>query len=201
MTVFVTAFDQYALRAFEAQALDYLLKPFTEARFKSAFDRARAAAGQAEPPDRRALLALLELVREEQRELRGLVESAGEWLERVLVREEGRVRVIPVEEIDYIEAARNNVRLHAGKATHLLREPLGSLESRLDPSRFGRIHRSTVVRLDRVAEIEPWFSGDCVVVLKGGARLRLSRSHRQEFEARLGAASSRRAERRSTLAL
>ena len=107
------------------------------------------------------------------------------WLERVLVRERDACGSSRSEEIDYIEAARNNVRLHAGKATHLLREPLGALEARLDPAGFGRIHRSTVVRLDRVAEIEPWFSGDCQVVLRDGVRLRLSRTHRAEFEARL----------------
>ncbi len=183
VTVFVTAFDQYALRAFEAQALDYLLKPFTEARFQAAFERARGQIGRGESASRLALL--VEQLRREQQELRDRLERGAEWLERVLIREEGRVTVVPVEEIDYLEAARNHVRIHVGKATHLLREPLGALESRLDPARFGRIHRSTIVNLDRVTEIEPWFSGDCNVVLRGGTRLRLSRSHRREFESRL----------------
>jgi two-component system LytT family response regulator len=183
VTVFVTAFDQYALRAFEAQALDYLLKPFTEARFRTAFERARARIGVAEPGER--ILRLLEQLRREQDELRQRLEGAGSWLERVLIREEGRVTAVPVEEIDYLEAARNHVRIHVGKTSHLLREPLTALEARLDPARFGRIHRSTIVNLDRVAEIEPWFSGDCNVVLRGGTRLRLSRSHRQAFESRL----------------
>ncbi len=183
VTVFVTAFDQYALRAFEAQALDYLLKPFTEARFRAAFVRARAPSGRCDHRERVTLL--LERLRREQQELRDRLERGGAWLERVLIREEGKVTVVPVEEIDYLEAARNQVRIHAGSATHLLREPLGALEAKLDPSRFGRIHRSTIVNLDRVAEIEPWFSGDCNVVLRGGTRLRLSRSHRQEFESRL----------------
>ncbi len=173
----------YALRAFEAQALDYLLKPFTEARFRSAFERARAHSGRCDPGERVTLL--LERLRREQQELRDRLERGGAWLERVLIREEGKVTVVPVEEIDYLEAARNQVRIHAGSAIHLLREPLGALEAKLDPSRFGRIHRSTIVNLDRVAEIEPWFSGDCNVVLRGGTRLRLSRSHRQEFESRL----------------
>ena len=162
VTVFVTAFDQYALRAFEAQALDYLLKPFTEARFRVAFERARAQVGRPAP-----------------------VPGGAGWLTRVLIRECGRVRVVPVGEIDYLEAARNHVRVHASGATHLLREPLGSLEARLDPAGFARIHRSTVVNLERVAELEPWFSGDCQVVLRDGVRLRLSRTHRAEFEARL----------------
>jgi two-component system LytT family response regulator len=186
VTVFVTAFDQYALRAFEAQALDYLLKPFTETRFRAAFERARTLC-RPEPAERAAILALLEQVRLEQRELRGRMEGAdSEPPERILIRDNGLVRVIPVTDVEYLEAARNYVRVHAGRATHLLREPLGALEARLDPALFARIHRSTVVNLDRVAEIQPWFSGDCMVVLHGGAKLRLSRSYRQEFEARLG---------------
>jgi two-component system, LytTR family, response regulator len=188
VTVFVTAYDQYALQAFEAQALDYLLKPFTEARFRTAFERARALIGRPEAAERAAILALLEQVRMEQREIRKRVDQSNgaETSERILVREEGRVRVIPVSEVEYLEAARNHVRVHAGRATHLLREPLSALEARLDPLRFARIHRSTVVNLDRVVEIQPWFSGDCMVVLHGGAKLRLSRSYRHEFEVRLG---------------
>ena len=161
VTVFVTAYDRYAIRAFDAQALDYLLKPYTEARFRVAFARARAVLARA------------------------AVTPPQEWLERVLIREEGRVRIVPVDEIDYLEASRNHVRVHAGGAAYLLREPLGALEARLDPARFGRIHRSTLVNLSRVAELEPWFSGDYHVVLAGGTRLRLSRTHRHEFESRL----------------
>jgi two-component system LytT family response regulator len=192
VTVFVTAFDHYALQAFEAQALDYLLKPFTEARFRTAFARARALIGQPELPERAALLALLEQVRREQRELRGLVETGGDAADRILVKEDGRVRVVPVSEVEFLEAARNHVKVHAGRAMHLVREPLGALEARLDPARFARIHRSTVVNLDRVAEIQPWFSGDGMVVLQGGTKLRLSRGYRQEFEARLGGRAARR---------
>lgn len=186
VTVCVTAFDHYALQAFEAQALDYLLKPFTESRFRTAFERARAQIDRPDTAERAAIMTLLEQLRLEQREIRKQMEEAsGETSERILVREDGRVRVIPVGEVEYLEAARNHVRVHAGRAVHLLREPLSSLEARLDPGRFARIHRSTVVNLDRVAEIQPWFSGDCMVVLQGGAKLRLSRSYRQEFESRL----------------
>ena len=187
VTVFVTAFDHYALQAFEAQALDYLLKPFTEARFRAAFERARDLIGRPGTGEQAALRALLEQVRHEQRELRDLVGTpAAGTAERLLIREEGRVRVVPVAEIEYLEAARNHVRVHAGRTTHLLREPLSALEARLGPNRFARIHRSTVVNLERVAEIQPWFSGDCMILLEGGTKLRLSRGYRQEFEARLG---------------
>ena len=185
VVVFVTAFDHYALRAFEAQALDYLLKPYTETRFRAAFERARTQVGRVRPADRLALAALLEQVRAAHRELPQPGEAPDGWLTRVLIREDGRVRIVPVGEIDYLEASRNHVRIHAGTATHSVREPLGALEARLDPARFGRIHRSIVVNLERVVEIEPWFSGDCRVVLRGGIKLRLSRGHRQAFEARL----------------
>ena len=186
VTVFVTAFDQYALQAFEAQALDYLLKPFTESRFRAAFERARALIDRSDAAERTAILKLLEQLRLEHRAIRRHMEASGaETSERILVREDGLLRVIPVGEVDYLEAARNHVRVHAGRAVHLLREPLSSLEARLDPGRFARIHRSTVVNLDRVTEIQPWFSGDCMVVLQGGAKLRLSRSYRHEFESRL----------------
>ena len=97
-----------------------------------------------------------------------------------------------MSEVEFLEAARNHVKVHAGRAMHLLREPLSALEARLDPARFARIHRSMVVNLDRVAEIQPWFSGEGMVVLQSGAKLRLSRGYRQEFEARLGGRAPRR---------
>ncbi len=181
VTLFVTAYDEYAVRAFEAQALDYLLKPYTVSRFRAAFERARALIGR---PAGSEVLALLEELRAEQgRRAHG---AGDEGAERLLVREDGLVRVVPTADVDYFEAARNHVRIHTGRATHVLREPLSVLEGRLDPTRFARIHRSTVVNLARVAEIHPWFSGDGLVVLQGGAKLRVSRGYRQEFETRLG---------------
>jgi two-component system LytT family response regulator len=187
VTIFVTAYDQYALRAFEARALDYLLKPYTEARFRAAFERARSAVLGPEPGERARLLSLLEQIWLEQRDLRAAVSSAeSPPADRLLVREDGRVRVVAASEVDWIEAARNTVRLHLGADVHVLREPLSTLEGRLDPARFARIHRSTVVNLERVTEILPWFSGDGMVVLRSGERLRVSRSYRERFETRLG---------------
>ena len=185
VTVFVTAFDRYALQAFDARAIDYLLKPFTEGRFREALARARQQIQGVDRGERGALLSLLEQLR---REVRTLADGAGASMpaDRLLVREKGRVLVVPLTEVDYLEAARNQVRVHAGQAVHLLRETLSALEARLDPGRFARIHRSLIVNLDRVAEIQPWFSGDAMLVLQGGAKLRLSRGYRQEVEERLG---------------
>lgn len=175
--VFVTAYDRYALQAFEVHALDYLLKPFDRERFDAALDRVRAMRGRREAgePDRR-LAALLEEV------------TGRRHLTRIAVRHDGRVRLVRVAEVDWIEAASNYVRLHVGPQRYLLRETMSALETRLDPEQFVRIHRSTIVNLERVRELEPFFHGDWVVKLHDGRQLTLSRTYRERFEARLGRA-------------
>ena len=168
--VFVTAYDRYALKAFDVHAVDYLLKPFDAARFHEALRRARAqidAAGRAEAE--RKLAALI-------REL-----SAAAGGERLAVRSAGRVSFVGVDEIDYVEACGNYVRLHCGGERHLMRETLSGLEGRLPARRFARIHRSTLVNLDRIKELQPLFHGDWAVVLRSGARLTLSRSYRERL--------------------
>jgi two-component system, LytTR family, response regulator len=178
--IFTTAYDRYALQAFDAQAVDYLLKPYSEARFTHALARAKAAIAAADGQRGRGLAGLLSQVRGER-----AAQREGTYLERLLVRDEGRVIVVPVGDLEYAEAAGNYVRLHAGGAVHLLRETLSELEAGLDPRRFARIHRSSIVNVAHVAELEPWFSGDYMVVLRSGARLKLSRSFRQAVEAKL----------------
>lgn len=174
--VFVTAFDQYALRAFEVHALDYLLKPFDRERFQQALGRARdAIAGrQTREVNRRIGAMLSDLVPERR------------WAGRLLVKTNGKTLLLRTEEVDWIEAAANYLRLHRGREVHLLRETMNSIEGRLDPSQFVRIHRSTIVNLDRVAQLEPWFHGDYVVKLGDGTSLTLSRTYREQFEERLG---------------
>ena len=189
VTVFVTAFDRYAVQAFEARALDYLLKPFTEARFRAAFERARGHLGGTGGVGRSDLLGLLEQLRQE---VRAVGQGGPAAADRLLVKEEGRVLVVPLAQVDYLEASRNHVRVHAGTVVHVLRETLGSLEARLDPRQFARIHRSVLVNLDRVAEIQPWFSGDAVLRLHDGTSLRLSRSYRAALEERLASGSRQR---------
>jgi two-component system, LytTR family, response regulator len=164
--VFVTAYDEHAVEAFEVQALDYLLKPVTPSRFRNVLERVRARLRL--PPD-----ALFE-------RLGALLARAGEprYLERILVQKDGRGRLIPVGEIDRIEAARNYVLLHSGGSVHLLRRPIGALAERLDPARFLRLSRSEIVRLDAVGEFQAWFHGDRKVILKDGTELVWSRRFR-----------------------
>jgi two-component system LytT family response regulator len=170
--IFVTAYDRYALRAFEVHALDYLLKPFDRQRFEKALERARAQINRSRTADvNKQLLALLEDVK-----------TGRKYQERFVVKSSNRVLFVRVEEIDWIEAAGNYVRLHAGSETHLLRETMSALEGKLDPHKFLRIHRSTIVNIERIQELQPWFHGDYVVLLKDGTQLTLSRSYRQKFQ-------------------
>jgi two-component system LytT family response regulator len=177
--VFVTAYDKYALRAFEVHALDYLLKPFDEDRFGEALRRAKEQVlGGSNGELHGRLIALIEHLRSGER-----------YVDRLLVKASGRVLFLKTEDIDWIEAAGNYVRLHVGKESHLLRETMNTIETRLDPAHFLRIHRSTIVNLDRIKEMQPWFSGEYVVLLKDGTELRLSRGYRDKFDERLGEAS------------
>ncbi len=176
--IFVTAYDRYALRAFEVHALDYLLKPFDRDRFHKALERARAALdrpGKAEADQR-----LLGLLQDQKK--------APRPLERLLIKTAGRVFFLRTEEIDWIEAAGNYVRLHVGAEAHLLRETMNGLEARLEPARFLRIHRSTIVNVDRIQELQAWFHGDYLVILRGGTQLTLSRGYRHKVQEHFGTA-------------
>ena len=178
--IFVTAFDQYALKAFDVHALDYLLKPFDDERFAHALKRAKAQI-EAHEINRlsKRLLALLE-ERESERKV-----DQQDYLTRLMIKDSGRVRLLKVDEIDFVEADGNYAKLHAGRTTHLLREKMNDLEGRLDPARFVRIHRSIIVNLDRIKEMHPHFNGDYIVVLDNGKQLRMSRTRREHLEARL----------------
>lgn len=170
--VFVTAYDQYAIRAFEVAAVDYLLKPFDDRRFAVALDRAKQQArGSRQGPDER--LVQLMSARTEG------------YVRRFLVRIRDKVLLIRADDVDWIEAADYYASLHVGGKTHLLRETMTDLEKQLDPERFVRVHRSAIVNVDRVQEIHPLFRGDSVLVLQDGTQIRLSRGRREEFERRL----------------
>ncbi|HXT68834.1 MAG TPA: LytTR family DNA-binding domain-containing protein [Vicinamibacterales bacterium] len=174
--IFVTAYDQFALRAFEAHALDYLLKPFDDERFGVALERARARIRQQQGSDLdRRLKALLENVRGDHGYLRRLVVPSGH--RNIFVR---------TEHIDWIEAERNYVRLHVGGKSYLLRENMTRIAAALDPATFRRIHRSTIVNVERIQAVESLFHGDHLVVLQDGTKLTAGRSYRRSLHAILG---------------
>jgi two-component system, LytTR family, response regulator len=171
--VFVTAYDAYALKAFDVHALDYLLKPFDDVRLTQTLQRVKSQlrGGNARSSTTDRLVALLE-----DRE------RAAKYARRFLVRVREKVVVVRSEDIDWIEAADYYASIHAGPASYLLRETMAELERRLDPERFFRVHRSAIVNLDRVREVHPLFRGDCTLVLSNGTQVKLSRTRRGEFE-------------------
>lgn len=170
--VFVTAFDQYAVRAFEAHAVDYLMKPFSQERVGEALRRVRALhEGKSSEDLRETLVKLVEKVRRER--------AYPEW---VLLKSEGKSVFVKVRDIDWIESSRNNVRIHVGSNVYLLHETTSALASRLDPRRFLRIHRSAIVNIDRIRELQPWFNGDYAVTLRDGTRLTMSSTYRERLK-------------------
>jgi two-component system LytT family response regulator len=183
--VFVTAYDEYALRAFDVHAVDYLLKPYDEERFETALSRARVrarghAAGASADEER-----LRALLREMVERVAGDDALRGRYPERLAVRTSESTRILQMREVDWFETYGNYVRVHAGKGTYLIRGTATKLMEELDPRRFARIHRRYLVNLDRVTEIQPWFGGDAVVVLRDGTKLRLSRFYKEAFNARM----------------
>ena len=174
--IFVTAYDRYAIQAFEVHALDYLLKPFDRERFEKAVQRAKTMIQRRNRNDAsEQLLALREELQMRPR-----------YLERLVVRAGGRVFLVKTNEIDWIEAQGKYVAIHVGKDSHLIRESMTGLEEDLNPRKFLRIHRSTIVNVDRIREIQPWFHGDCRIILYDGKQLMLSRHYRQKFDELLG---------------
>jgi two-component system LytT family response regulator len=176
VVVFVTAYDQYALRAFAVHAADYLLKPFDDARFAAALDHAKRQVRARKPLQAAELAALLV----------ELSPKSEPRKDRFLVRTGDHAVLIRVCDIDWIEAADYYAQLHVGTASYLIREPLTDLERQLDPAQFFRIHRSAIVNIDRVVELHGYTQGNAVVMLRDGQRLTLSRQRRDEFERMLG---------------
>lgn len=172
-TVFVTAYERYAVRAFEANAVDYLVKPFSRDRFELTLQRVKrrlsteAASTLATPAQ--VLRALAELRKEQ------------DYVQRIPVPVDEHITLLDVDAIDWIEASRNHVRLHAGKDVYELRETMTTLEGRLNPRRFTRVHRSAIVNIDRIKAIHPWFNGYHMIVLTTGKELRMSRYQHESF--------------------
>jgi len=165
--VFITAYDEYALRAFEVHALDYVLKPFSAERFKSALTHARQHLSKRPSPGTR---------------------PAPERRDRLVIKSSGRIYFVRTNDIDWCEAAGNYVRLHVGAQTHLVRGTMGYIESQLDPRQFVRVHRSTIVNVDRIQELRSSFNGEYIITLHDKTRLTLSRGYRDGLQTRLGKA-------------
>lgn len=203
-TVFVTAFDAYALKAFEVSAVDYLLKPFDDERFMAMWQRVgerRAMKAVVQETERFAdLLAQLRgaggaasgtMGADVRRSspastvAAGAVASQRRFTDRVLIKHDGRSVMIRLADVQWIESAGNYVVLHSGKDKHQLRETLTNLESRLDPDHFVRIHRRVIVSVDAMRELQAWFGGDQIMILKDGTKLRVSRNFRDHVASRL----------------
>ena len=176
VVVFVTAYDKYALKAFDVHAIDYLLKPFDKDRFRAGLARARQQLERRSNGDLER--RLLELMQD--------LKPAANRIERFVIKTGGRIFFVRAEEIDWIEAAGNYVKLHVGSEAHLFRETMNAIEARLPPDTFYRIHRSHIVNIERVRELQPWFNGEYVVLLKDGTKLTLSRGYREKLQERLG---------------
>ncbi len=175
--IFVTAYEQYAIRAFEIHALDYLLKPFDQPRFEKAINHVMEAFSNRHRKEdsRQQVSALLETVKQK-----------AEFLDRLIIKANGRIVFLKTEEIDWIEADDKYVHLHLGKKSHLIRQTLGGMEAQLDPKKFIRIHRSAIVNIGRIKELQPMFTGEHIVVLEDGRELTLSRSYKGKLFERLG---------------
>ncbi len=174
--VFVTAYDSYALQAFEAEALDYLLKPFDPLRFQETLQRVRRRLGEHGSDE----------ISEQIRRLASRFGAEPTYLQRLVVKTGERVLLLNTAEVDWLEAAGNYVCVHAGKQSHIVRDSLTHLESGLDPGRFARIHRSAVVNLDRIRELRPHWHGDYKLILQSGQVLPLSRRYREALAEKLG---------------
>ena len=177
--VFVTAYDEYAIRAFEVNAIDYLLKPVSTERLAQSVERVRAhvrARSTVAAHEYRAKLGSL---------LDGVVPDRAHGVGRLIVREVGQIIVVPTRDVDWIEGADYYAKLHVGKSVHMLRESLASLEQRLDARKFLRIHRSAIVNLTRVRAVESHVRGEGVAVLTNGTRLKVTRARRDDLERRL----------------
>lgn len=176
LLIFVTAYDQYAVRAFDVQAVDYLLKPFDRARFAQALQRAKERLREKRRDDvNQQILGLLSEIKDKP-----------QYLDRLVIKNNDRVFVLKTDEIDWIEAEGNYVRVHFGKQSSLIRETLTHLATQLDPRKFPRIHRSGLVNIDRIQELQPWSHRDWRIILRSGAELRLSRNYRDQLHHLLG---------------
>jgi len=175
--IFITAYDEFALRAFEFHALDYLLKPYNRERFQKSVAHARTILQST---------IEAETTSEQIKALLNSIQQRSNKLERLIVKTNGRTIFLRIDEIDWVEAAGNYVKLHVGNESHLIRETMNGLEQQLNPQQFIRIHRSTIINIEKIKELEPYFNGEYKVILNNSTQLILSRNYRENFTNVLG---------------
>ena len=185
VTVFVTAYDKYALRAFEAHALDYLLKPFDHDRFNTALQRAKTLVRQRKIGEiGESLFALMQDMRSKNGESPAETDKAPdkEPIDRVVIKSGGRIYFLKTDEIDWVEGTGDYLTLHSAGGTHLIRETMSNFRAELNAKKFLRIHRSTIINIERIKDIQPLFKGEYIITLTSGKRLRSSRGYRHELQ-------------------
>jgi two-component system, LytTR family, response regulator len=174
--IFTTAYDEFALKAFEIHALDYLLKPFDRARFAEALVHARE---RLKPPASDGMQGRL-------RSLLDVVAQSNQGIDRLMIKTDGKVVFVRKGDIDWLEAAGNYIKVHAGVETHVLRETMNSIQDQLEPSKFFRVHRGTIVNIERIKEMHPWFNGEYKIILTTNAELIMSRGCHEQFTKTFG---------------
>jgi two-component system LytT family response regulator len=168
--IFVTAYDEYAVKAFEVQALDYLLKPFDRKRFNLSLERAVKAISNSDEEDLNAKInSLLSYVNE----------SEEKYPKRFIIKQSGKISFVPVDEIDYLEATGNYIKLVTTNSSYLMRETMNNIEKKLEPQSFIRVHRSFIVKVEKIKELKPYFNGEFIIVLKNGKELKSSKTYRK----------------------
>ena len=189
VTIFVTAYDKHALRAFEAHALDYLLKPFDHERFNTALQRAKTLVRQQKLGEiSEGLIAVLRDLKASPAEADNRKPDTAthkDPLDRVVIKSGGRIYFLKIEEIDWVEGAGDYLSLHSGSQTHLIRDTMGNLQAKLDPRKFLRTHRSTIVNIDRIKDIRPLSKGEYLITLTSGSCLKSSRGYRHGLQSLL----------------
>ncbi len=184
--IFVTAYDQYAIEAFRLHAMDYLLKPFGIERFKEAFNHARQVlTPPAAPLDHKPLLAMLEEIKQQQKNLEEAITPgappSAPFMDRLVIKSSGKISFLKTAEINWIEAAGDYLEIHHNGGQALIRGKIGEIEKKLDPAQFARIHRSTIINLDQIRELSPLFHGDYQIVLQDKTKVTLSRNYRDKL--------------------
>lgn len=176
LIIFVTAYDEYAIKAFEVNALDYLLKPFDRKRFNLSLERAKKIIRDSNENELKTKISSL---------LKQIDAEEKKYTERFIVKESGRISFVSADEIDYMEATGNYIKLVTANGSHLIRETMNNIEKKLDPQKFLRVHRSFILKVEMIKELEPYFNSEFIIVLKSGKEIKSSKSYKNAISEKL----------------